>query len=205
MIDDLKHYNDRFAQNYSYGDENNDSVFEYIDRNSNLILSAPHATRSFANKKEKVADLYTGAIVEYLGNKNKISTIIRTKFVPYRELVSDYVVKQSLQNHYFLDIHGFNQDIDYDICLGIGELSEQNYPYLSDIIRSAKSYDLKIIVNHPNYTGKWGLTGRYQKEFGKPNVIQIEIKKYLRDFYKNADLVASVTLPFMEDVLKLYL
>ena len=34
MIDDLKHYNNRFAQNYSYGDENSNSVFEYIDRYS---------------------------------------------------------------------------------------------------------------------------------------------------------------------------
>lgn len=120
-------------------------------------------------------------------------------------LVSDYVKDNNLEHHCFLDIHGFNQDMDYDICLGIGDFDEKGYPYLADVIACAKRYNLKIIVNHPNYTGKFGLTGRYQKAFGTPNVIQMEIKKYLRDFYKNADLVANVTLPFMEDVLKLYL
>ena len=64
--------------------------------------------------------------------------------------------------------------------------------------------DLKH-YNDRYYTGKFGLTGSSQEAFGTPNVIQMEIKKYLRDFYKNADLVANVTLPFMEDVLKLYL
>ena len=53
MIDTLKRYNDIFMQNYSRGDENSIEAFKYTDCNSNLILTAPHSTRSFCNKKEK--------------------------------------------------------------------------------------------------------------------------------------------------------
>ena len=148
MIDTLKEYNKLFMQNYSRGDENSLDIFKYIDRDSKLILTAPHSTRSFCNKKEKIADLYTGALVKYLGEQNNVSTIIRTKFTPYKALISDWIVQNNVQQHYFLDIHGFNQDIGFDICLGIGEFEEKDYPYLADVIQVAKKYGLKTIVNH---------------------------------------------------------
>lgn len=204
MIDALKKYNERFVLNHSYGQEENEDVFEFTDYSSSLILSAPHATRSFCNKKEKCADLYTGALVKHLGSVNKISTLVRTKFTPYKSLISDYIAKQNLQDHYFLDIHGFNQKIDYDICLGIADFNADNYPYLNHILRIAKQYKLKTVVNYPGYTGKIGLTGRYQKAFNKPNVIQIELKQYLRDFYQNPDIVLNVTIPFFNDVIHCY-
>ena len=204
IINDLKKYNERFAQNYCHGDENCAEVFEFMDYSSQLILSAPHATCSFCNKKEKKSDLYTGALVSYLGNKYKISHIVRTKFTPYKILVSDFISQNQLQDHYFLDIHGFNQDIKSDICLGAGLLNAVGYPYLQKIIEIAEKYGLKTVVNHPNYRGSAGLTGRYQQEFNLPNVIQIELKQYLRDFMNHPDVVKSVTLPFFRDVIKEY-
>jgi len=204
MIDTLKKYDLLYNQNYSHGQEDCAEVFLLTDRGSSLILSALHATASFTNKQEKRADLFTGAITQYLGETENISTLIRMKFTPYKCLVSDYIAEQNLQDHYFLDIHGFNQDIDYDICLGIADCEALNYPYLENIITVAQKYNLKYIVNHPDYCGRAGLTGRYQKAFGKPNVIQIEIKKYLRDFYNYPDVVEKVTLPFMKDIIKTY-
>ena len=204
IINDLKKYNERFAQNYCHGDENCAEVFEFTDYSSKLILSAPHATCSFCNKKEKKSDLYTGALVSYLGNKYKISHIVRTKFTPYKILVSDFISQNQLQDHYFLDIHGFNQDIKSDICLGAGLLNAVGYPYLQKIIEIAEKYGLKTVVNHPNYRGSAGLTCRYQQEFNLPNVIQIELKQYLRDFINHPDIVKSVMLPFFRDVIKEY-
>jgi len=204
MIETLKQYDALFIQNNSHGDEKCESVFEFCNRSSQLILSAPHSTRSFVSKKEKIADLYVGAIVKFIGIEKNISTLIRTKYTPYKALISDYIANNNLQKHYFLDIHGFNQDIGYDICLGIGEASADNYPKIKDIINIAQKYNLKIIVNHPNYTGINGLTGRYHKIFKNPNVIQIEIKKYLRDFYANPDVVENITLPFLRDVVDCY-
>ena len=204
MIDALKKYNECFILNHSHGQEEREDVFEFTDYSSSLILSAPHATRSFCNKKEKCADLYTGAIVKCLGSVNKISTLVRTKFTPYKSLISDYIAEHGLQDHYFLDVHGFNQEIDYDICLGVAYFDSESYPYLDHILQIAKKYDLKTAVNHPDYTGKIGLTGRYQKTFNKPNVLQIELKQYLRDFYQNPDVVLNVTLPFFNDVIHCY-
>ena len=204
MIDALKKYNECFVLNHSHGQEEHEDVFEFTDYSSLLILSAPHATRSFCNKKEKCADLYTGALVKHLGAVNKISTLVRTKFTPYKFLISDYVAEHNLQDHYFLDIHGFNQNIGYDICLGIADFDDENYPYLDCILKIAAKYNLKTIINHPEYTGKVGLTGRYQTAFGKSNVIQVELKQYLRDFYRNSDVVTNITLPFFYEVIDCY-
>ena len=204
MIETLQKYDQYYNQNHSHGEEDCSEVFQLTDRNSSLILSAPHATASFTNKHEKRADLFTGSLTQYLGEIENVSTIIRQKFTPYKCLVSAYVAEQNLQEHYFLDIHGFNQDMDYDICLGIHTYEQKNYPYLDKIITIADKYHLKYIVNHPNYTGKFGLVGRFQEKFNKPNVIQIEFQKYLRDFYNHADMVKDVTIPFMRDVVKGY-
>ena len=204
MIETLKKYDELFAQNYSHGNENSLEIFKYSNRNSNLILTAPHSTRSFCNKKEKNADLFTGAIVKYLGEENGVSTIIRTKFTPYKALISDWIAQNDVHQHYFLDIHGFNQDIDYDICLGIGEFEEKDYPYLQEIMQVAEKYGLRVIVNHPNYCGLKGLTGRYQKIFNLPNVIQMEIKKEFRDFFNNPEVVKNTTIPFLTEVINLY-
>ena len=200
----LKIYNEKFMQNNSHGDELCEEIFEFTDRSSLLILSAPHSTRSFVAKKEKMADLYTGALVQYLGEKYDISTLIRTKYTPFRMLISDYVVQQNLGEHYFLDIHGFNQNIGYDICLGTGNFSDEVYPYLQDIVNVACQFGLKVAINHPNYMGKIGLTGRYQKFYNKPNVIQMELKQYLRDFYGHFEVVKNVTLPFFEQIIRHY-
>ena len=204
MIDDLKKCDLIYNQNHSRGEENCSEVFLFADRGSTLILSAPHATASFANKHEKRADLFTGALVQYLGEIKNVSTLIRTKFTPYKCLISDYVAEHNLQNHYFLDIHGFNQDIDYDVCLGIADYEALNYPYLENIIALAKKYNLKYIVNHPDYCGRVGLVGRYHEKFGRPNVIQIELKKYLRDFYNHPEVVENITIPWMNDIIKGY-
>ena len=103
-----------------------------------------------------------------------------------------------------MDIHGFNQNIGADICLGVGYLNALNYPYLQQIIDIAEKYKLKTAINHPNYRGTAGLTGRYQKEFNRPNVIQIELKQYLRDFINYPDIVKKITLPFFKDIIREY-
>ena len=65
-------------------------------------------------------------------------------------------------------------------------------------------FGLKAVINHPNYMGKIGLTGRYQKFYNKPNVIQVELKQLLRDFYGHFDVVKNITLPFFEQIIRQY-
>lgn len=112
--------------------------------------------------------------------------------------------KLILSAHYFLDIHGFDKDIGYDICLGIGEYEKNDYPFLQDIVKIATQYTLRVVVNHPNYMGINGFCGRYLRKYAKTNVIQMEIHKYLRDFYQNPDIVKNATLPFLQDIINCY-
>ena len=140
MIETLIKYNEIFVQNNSHGNRANKNIFDFSNFGSNLILTAPHATRSFVGKKEKLADACTGALVKYIGEQNRISNIIRTKFVPHKALISDFIAENKLQNHYFLDIHGFVAEPKYDVCLGTGYFSEEGYPYLDKIMAAAKKY-----------------------------------------------------------------
>ena len=134
MIDKLRKYDELFARNRSSGNELSNEIFVFENRGSNLILSAPHATKTFCNKREKCADLFTGAIVKLVGEEAEISTLIRYKYMPQKVLISDFVAEKSIQNHYFLDVHGFNKDIDYDVCLGIADGNENSYPYLAGVV-----------------------------------------------------------------------
>ena len=88
--------------------------------------------------------------------------------------------------------------------MGIGHFEEINYPYLLQIINIAQKYNLRTIVNHPSYCGIKGLTGRYQKLFNLPNVIQMEIKREFRDFYQYPEIVKNTTIPFLSEVLDIY-
>lgn len=204
MIETLKKYDEVFSQNLSHGDETCEEVFYFTDCGTRLILSAPHATASFANKKEKAADLFTGALVQYLGMKNHISNIIRKKFTPYKCLISDYISEHGLCDHYFLDIHGFVKIDDCDVCLGTGLFGAVQYPYVQEILDIAKKYDLRVALNHPDYRGKAGLVGRLQQTTEKPLTIQLELHRRLRDFYQHPETVQNITLPFLEDIIHCY-
>ncbi len=54
MLELLKEYNEPFIKNCSHGDEEKTDIFQYTDFNSKLILTAPHSTRSFCNKKKRL-------------------------------------------------------------------------------------------------------------------------------------------------------
>lgn len=204
MINKLKKYDAIYANDFSRGDEDYPEVFKYINRGSKLIFSAPHSTKSFVNKKDKPADLYTGAIVEYAGEQTKTSVLVRAKYVGRKVKISDFVIEHKLQNHFFIDVHGFDKEIGYDVCLGIHQFKAEGYPYLNEIADIMQKYDLKVAINYPFYTGKGGFTRRYQEQFGKPNVIQMELKRCLRDFYKNPNVVEKITIPMMLEIANCY-
>lgn len=204
MIEILKKYNEFYHQNCSHGDETSSCVYRFYDKGTKLILTAPHSTRIFINQKERFSDLYTGAITQYVGETTETSAIIRQKYVSYKALISDFITDNNLQKHYFLDIHGFEKDIPYDICLGIGEMDKDNYPYLQEIAQIIQSFDLRVAINHENYMGLHGLTGCYQKIYNKPNVIQMEMRRHLRDFYNNQENVQKITIPMLTKITDLY-
>lgn len=201
MRQELISYNKIFMQNDAYGDEKNDEVFSFFDKKSYVCLSAPHATKTFANKCVKSSDLYTGAIVKYIGEKNNFSYIVRNKFMPQKCLISDFILQNKLDNHFFLDIHGMRDENDFDLAIGTGYLMPEKYSSQMECIDYlAKKYGIKYVINHKNYMGCPGLTGRLQQKTGEANVLQLEWSKNLRDIFEKIENVKKITIPFITEL-----
>ena len=83
-------------------------------------------------------------------------------------------------------------------------MDKDSYPYLQEIVQTIQSFDLRVAINHENYMGLRGFTGSYQKTYNKPNVIQMEMRRHLRDFYNNSENVQNITIPMLTKITDLY-
>ena len=101
---------------------------------------------------------------------------------------------------------------DHDSARAIRDLKENSagklfvVPGIEISTKADEFKELHILglgIN-PNYCGIKGLTGRYQKIFNLPNVIQMEIKREFRDFYQYPEIVKNTTIPFLSEVLDIY-
>lgn len=176
-------------------------VYTFCDRYSHLILSAPHSTSSFVCKMKKKIDLFTGELALCLGEELNLSTIVRNKFVAEKVLISDLVIEKNLGEHFFLDLHGMSADRDFELAVGTAYLSPQDYEKeLSLIADLSEKYQIKYVVNHPDYCGNMGFAGRYQKYFEKPNVLQLEWRQDCRNYYDCPEQVWTKTIPFLSEL-----
>ena len=199
MINELTKYDKIFTENDFCGQINEEHVFEFTNKNSAVIFSAPHSTRSTANKKEKLSDSFTGAIASWLKYHSDFSTIIRTKYVPEKNTIYDFVETLNLpQNTYFLDIHGMKQEAPTELGIGTGLLPTQSYKKEINIIGElCKKYQISWCLNHPDYHGAQGFTAQYQKKHGLKNILQLEWRRDMRDFYSFPENVTKKTIPFL--------
>lgn len=190
-----------FLANGSDGRLGATDLFEMANRGSAVILSAPHATNTFVNGKRKKIDLFTGEIVSALGAELNLSTIVRIKFVSEEVRISDFIVEKNLSRHFFLDIHGMSEHCKFGLAVGTGYFAADDYVRQLELIRFlAEKYKIDFVVNHPNYCGKIGLTGHYQKHFNKPNVLQLEWRKDFRNYYEYPEKVLGQTIPFLSEL-----
>ena len=203
IIRGLKEYNSYYFQNSSMGDINNPNIYDFENKNSIICLTAPHSTKTFREGRIKQCDLYTGCICKYLGEVNDVSTIIRNKFTQDEELghLASYIIDNKLENHLFLDIHGMSEKVDFQLAIGTGYfMDKETSNILLIIIALAEKYDISYVVDHPEYTGMPGLTGVLQQQISKFNIIQLEWRKDMRDFYNNPEL-AGKTVSFMSELI----
>lgn len=192
----LKEYESYFKQNGGKGCLTAKMVYTYAKGKKNVCFCAPHAVQSFVHKKEKKRDLGTGAIVRYLGIQKDFSIIVRNKFVPHKEMISDFILKKKLDNLFFLDIHGMKAHKDFDLAIGTGYLDKKKYTAeLKEISKLCRKYKIKYRINLSKYTGQIGLTGRLQKSTKKASVLQLEFVPNLRDI--GGQLIQEKTLPFL--------
>ena len=201
----LKSYNQKYTGNNFYGTACSSAGFEFTDRKSGVVLSAPHATKTFVGGRVKASDLYTGALVEYLGEKNGISTLIRTAYLPRQYLADEFLDGEVLKNGYFLDIHGMRDNGEFELAVGTGLLSCEMYSReLAFISETAARLGISYRVNHPQYSGiakMTAFTARLQRKFEEPRILQFEFSRSLRDFYTCPDNVLTRTLPFLEELI----
>lgn len=201
MLEILKTSEEAFSRNEYYGRENSEDFFDFEDRQSRVVLSAPHATRTFVCKKVKAPDLFTGALVTVIGKKFGYSSLVRTGFCSQKTLISDFIKKNNLGDKYFLDIHGMDNGREFDLAVGTGCFSANVYQREINKIRElTEKYKIKTVLNHPDYRGAKGLTGRYQKEFGLPQVLQLEWRQDFRNFYACPQKVLEQTIPFIAEL-----
>lgn len=201
MQQKLIQYNADFTQNMGQGNVNCAEVFSYFEKDSYVCLSAPHATQTFTNKHVKKSDLFTGAIVRYLAESGGFSYIVRNKFVPRKVLINEFILAQGIENHFFLDFHGMKDGNGFDLAVGTGYLSAQEYQLQLDYIDAlCRKYGIRYVVNDENYMGRAGLVGRLQKVTRQANVLQLEWRKGYRDFLTQPENVIGVTLPFMQEL-----
>ena len=203
MKNKLIEYDRKFVLNDFKGQIDSSNVFSYIEKGTRVCLSAPHSVKSFCNHKVKQSDLYTGALVCLIGEMFDFSYMVRDKFVDYKCRIDDFVLERGYERHYFLDIHGMKNNDDFDLAVGLGVASFDDYKKeLEKIDELAKKYDVRYVVNHLNYMGKFGFTGKFQQKTGMCNIIQLEWSKSFRNFYDNFEIVSKKTIPFLVDLAK---
>ncbi|MBQ4472490.1 MAG: hypothetical protein II942_04550 [Alphaproteobacteria bacterium] len=192
----LKEYESYFAQNGGKGCPTAKVVYTHTKGKGVVCFCAPHAVHSFVHKQEKNRDVGTGAIVQYLGKQAGFAAIVRNKFVPRKEMISDFILAQKLEDSFFLDIHGMKVHKNFDLAIGTGYLGRQKY---ADVLKKAgelcRKYKIKYRVNLPKYSGKIGLTGRLQKATGRPQVLQLEFSPSFRDV--EGAVIREKTIPFL--------
>ncbi|MBP5398837.1 MAG: hypothetical protein J6Y53_00275 [Alphaproteobacteria bacterium] len=203
-VKQLNDFEKLFSENSYFGNAEDDEVFSYTENNSYVCLSAPHSTKTTANKHIKLNDKFTGGIVKYLGETCGMSYIVRNKYIDEKCVINSFIAENHLEKHYFLDIHAM-KNRPFDLAVGIGYCSPKDYAEeLVFIKKLCQKYKLKYVVNHPSYTGQPGLVGRLQRELSQATAMQLEWTKKYRDFNENSSEVLDVTLPFVRE-LALYL
>ena len=195
----LTQYESYFMQNRGRGCLIAKAVYTYVKGKGSVCFCAPHAVHSFVHKQEKNRDVGTGAIVQYLGKQAGFATIVRNKFVPHKEMISDFILSKKLEDHFFLDIHGMKAHQDFDLAIGTGYLNRKKYAdVLKKVGELCRKYKIKYRVNLSQYSGKIGLTGRLQKATEKANVLQLEFAPIYRDI--SGCLIQKKTIPFLSEL-----
>ena len=178
MLNRLKKYEEEYCRN-TYCGNSEGGDFRFEDRGSRLILTAPHAVRTLRDNRPKAPDLCTGALTRLAGEQNDVSTIIRHRTGEERNAAAGFVIDRQLANHCFLDIHGMSGGREFEL---------------------AEKYKIRWVTNHPDYTGRFGLTGSLQRLNPLPRILQLEWRSDLRDFYLFPADVLERTLPFLSEL-----
>ncbi len=194
----LHQVNETFSANVNNGQLQETDVFKFYNYDSRVVLTAPHATKTMVAQKQKKADLFTGALAFCLSEEQKVSSIVRRRYDDKEYWIHDFIIRRNLGDKFFLDIHGIDLDKSFELAVGTGVFSVMDYKKeLSLIQQLAEKYGIKMVVNYPDYRGLKGMTKYLQEVWNRPQVLQLEWRRDMRDFYQYPEKVEKMTLPFM--------
>ena len=122
-------FNEKYMANDLNGIMDDKTNYSVINGKIPILLSAPHAVRSFKNGSLKEADVLTGPIVEFLCKETGANGIIRTYNLQdepnssnigyslrYKEAILDLVDRNDIKC--MIDIHGCHERHPFDFEIG---------------------------------------------------------------------------------------
>lgn len=156
-----------------------------------VMLSAPHSVNQIRRGNIKYAEVYTGAMTEYLSEILSVSSIIKSlndkddanydEVSKYRDEAVKLIRDQDIK--LLLDIHGASELRDFDIEIGTARGRNINYnDEILDIILSlSKEYGFsKVNVDDLFTASNKNTVSRYVNEKTGIYAIQLEINKKYR-------------------------
>lgn len=171
-----------------YEDDINDFIYISNDGDVPVMFTAIHTVTQNKETGIKMAEPYTSAVCQYVGNKINGSYFIKAidNGIDSNSLIEDefkqLLLKKIKDNNikFLFDIHGAKETYGFDVELGtLNNMSSQSST-ITNLINCFKKNGInKIAINSPFKGG--GLT-KYIYENTNIDIIQLEISHAYRDF-----------------------
>ena len=183
-------------EKYKFNDFNGNPTYEnpmVILGSVPILISAPHAVRSYMGKKLKSSEPFTGAIVEYLCKKYGVNGIVRTyarddnpsyenkgRALEYKQKMIEIIKLQSIKCVF--DIHGMKNynDIEIDIGINGGKNIGEDQDLLNIIIEVLGKNNI-IGVDKRFTASKETIVSNYIHEMAEVPCFQLELCQQLRN------------------------
>lgn len=197
-VERIKALEAKYCQNGYHGYLSGPATLSKVSPSSNVLLVAKHSVMHWdKDGASKLADLYTGALVEYLHEKTGCSFIssIRTHddISPFMgETSHDRLIRElSAQKPLVvLDIHGMKKN-EFSIAIGYGNLMTKEQELMMDNISDIFPAN-EVAFNPSGYSARAKhSTVEITKSIGNPAVLQIELSRNLRKG-ENDDFIAKM-------------
>lgn len=154
-----------------------------------VLVSAPHAVRYYRQKKIKVSDQFTGAIVYLLNKLTGCSAIAATKLYGgdphvdnpciYKEKIRALCADRKVK--YVLDIHGSAREREFDVDLETnGTRNLLGKAGMADLLAgNLQDFGLKVCRDYYHTPEPYSVADYAARELGIP-ALRVEINKQFR-------------------------
>ena len=185
MNNDMNFYKlDRIRKYFAYDNQYEDYVF-FVNQNSRVLISAPHAVSQVRLGENKVAEIGSLRSVLWLNILTQSSYIIKTKNNfddPNWDVCSNYKNKlweivEKNKVKYVLDFHGLASHRECDINFGtnLGFNIEQNVKVFDWLVSKLRNAGFVVSIDQPFKAGDNTVSWSTKKKFNDIWTCQIEV------------------------------